>query len=527
MDSMASVLSKINQITTVNPRDGSPRVRVACILDPFSYECFKYECSLEQLSLDNWKRQIDEWKPDFLLVESAWYGLNGQWRWHLSGRSEESGHVMKQLIQHCKEIKLPTVFWNKEDSVEYSRFIRIAKLFDFIFTTDSNCIERYKFDAGHDRIYCLPFAAQPAIHNPIDSSFPDKGKVAFAGTWYKRYAERKNNLRMLLAPAIHFGLVIFDRMHHSEVQFPSEFQPCIIGQLSYPEMVKAYKLFTIFLNVNTVTDSPTMISRRVFEILACGTNIISAYAKGIESMFEGIVLVPHSIEETEKHLDNLIHNTEYSKRLSVLGIREVYSKHLYKHRLDYILEKIGLHQESEETEGVTVVVFQNNKKNLRPILECYNDQVWEKKELILVMDSECVNVAAVKASYRYITIFNQDDYYAPHFLTDLMHALQYSNADLVGKGTYYSYSGHNPRVQHEGRENRFVDCLNAFAMVAAKEVFSHIRLEGNSKEVQRQFFRNCINQGYRIYSSDKYNYVHGTAKKTPLLRQGLKDLVTV
>ncbi|MGC6653512.1 DUF3880 domain-containing protein, partial [Escherichia coli] len=57
---------------------------------------------------------------------------------------------------------------------------------DYIFTTDGNILEKYKSRVGHNRVYALPFAAQPAIHNPIR----DKNKklpvyeVCFAGSWY-------------------------------------------------------------------------------------------------------------------------------------------------------------------------------------------------------------------------------------------------------------------------------------------------------------------------------------------------------
>lgn len=58
-------------------------------------------------------------------------------------------------------------------------------LFDYVFTTDANCLERYEQDLGHDRVDVLPFAAQPVIHNPVGLSYSEKAGVAFAGAWYK------------------------------------------------------------------------------------------------------------------------------------------------------------------------------------------------------------------------------------------------------------------------------------------------------------------------------------------------------
>lgn len=54
-------------------------LNIACILDTFSYECFRHEASFFQLGTNNWEGLILEKKPKFLFVESAWQGYNYQW----------------------------------------------------------------------------------------------------------------------------------------------------------------------------------------------------------------------------------------------------------------------------------------------------------------------------------------------------------------------------------------------------------------------------------------------------------------
>ena len=43
----------------------------------------------------------------------------------------------------------------------------------------------------------------------------------------------------------------------------------------------AYRAYKIFLNVNSVHESPTMFSRRVFELLSSYTNVLSTPSVGI------------------------------------------------------------------------------------------------------------------------------------------------------------------------------------------------------------------------------------------------------
>ena len=54
-------------------------------------------------------------------------------------------------------------------------------------------------------------------------------------------------------------------------------------------MLTAYRCYDVMLNVNTVTGSPTMFSRRVFESLACGTPVLSSESVGMSRMLGGHV----------------------------------------------------------------------------------------------------------------------------------------------------------------------------------------------------------------------------------------------
>lgn len=84
-------------------RCNRPDIRVACILDTFSYECFKYECSLEQLRSGEWKKQIYRIKPHFLFVESAWRGIDDTWRNKLVNIQKKPQSEIRELIEYCNK----------------------------------------------------------------------------------------------------------------------------------------------------------------------------------------------------------------------------------------------------------------------------------------------------------------------------------------------------------------------------------------------------------------------------------------
>ena len=77
-------------------------------------------------------------------------------------------------------------------------------------------------------------------------------------------------MRILLDSSTEYELDIYDRFFddNSPNKFPAEYQRFVRGSLTYDEARSAYRMYKAVLNVNTIQDSPTMFSRRVYEVLA-------------------------------------------------------------------------------------------------------------------------------------------------------------------------------------------------------------------------------------------------------------------
>ena len=239
--------------------------------------------------------------------------------------SNNKDDSLVSLVNYCKSNQIPTVFWAKEDPYDFHVFIETAKLFDYVFTTDLNCISKYKKILGHDNVFLLPFAAQPKIHNPIDKDKEKIGKVAFAGAWYDKFPKRSIHMENLLKPAFKYDLSIYDRfsgLDDDNFKFPEDYRPYIRNSLKYEDMVAEYKKYQIFLNVNSTDTSPTTFARRIFELLSCGIPIISSYSLGLENYFKDIVVLSKDQGDTEKHLNRLVNNKELRDKISLLGQRE-------------------------------------------------------------------------------------------------------------------------------------------------------------------------------------------------------------
>ncbi|WP_051998688.1 hypothetical protein [Listeria grandensis] len=136
----------IQDATTKQPRviQNLKQLKVACILDEFSHTCFSKEMDLITFSPENWRRILEQERPDMLLVESAWHGNSKSWEYKIGKYSNERRSEIKGLLKWCQKNGIPTIFWNKEDPIHFEKFIDTAKLFDYIYTTDANMIPEYK-----------------------------------------------------------------------------------------------------------------------------------------------------------------------------------------------------------------------------------------------------------------------------------------------------------------------------------------------------------------------------------------------
>lgn len=324
------------------------KLRIASILDTFSESCFGNECDLLAIRPDNWRDILAAEKPDMLLVESAWNGNGGAWQYLVGTYGGSTRDKLRELIAECRKCGIPTAFWNKEDPPHFDKFIEAASLFDQVFTTDENCIPLYRKQCGHDRVAALPFAASPVIHNPF-STGPRDRDVCFAGTYYaNRFEDRRQQMDVLLECGRDFAFDIYDRMHgnkspgYENYLFPERFREFIRGRLDYADMLKTYRRYKVFLNTNSVVDSGTMFSRRVFELLACGTPVVTTPSLGIRRFFGDLVGEISDVEKGRKLVRRLLTDSDYYSRIQAAGVREVLSKHTYAIRLQTIAEALGL-----------------------------------------------------------------------------------------------------------------------------------------------------------------------------------------
>ena len=517
-------------------------ITMACLLDRFTFDCFSREVNLIPVTKSNWKTVLSRSDIDYLLVESIWTGHDGGWRFAMSSFKTPAGDQLRELLKYCKSSQIKTIFWNKEDPVNYESFIDVAKHFDYIFTSDKNSIQRYENDCKNSIISSLPFAAQPVIHNPIRNSLPEHD-ICFAGSWYVRdHGKRKYYTKLLIDASSNYGLHIFDRFHgtDSRNRFPSEYDDFVKGSLSYQETCMAYRAYKIFLNINSVDQSPTMFSRRVFEILASSTAIVSTPSSGMEKLLGNCIYVVDSEENAKNTIDRILNDDYERNRTAHLGYREVMNNHTYTHRLEEILEIVGEPIIRNQTPLVSCICVSNRPHLIEDIVEKFDNQSYTSKELILVLEADDKSFEKIEnnlsgrkdiilnrayndeilgalfnrgvdiSNGSYIAKWDDDDLYGSNYLIDSLLAFEFTSASIVGKLESYMYHQGTDKLylRFANKRHRYQQLILGPTIIAKREVFNKVRFQERSTGEDTNFLKDSMKAGYTIYATDPYNFIY-------------------
>ncbi len=467
--------------------DDLNQLKVACIMDRFTLDSYMPECNLCELTPLNWKNEIEQFKPHMLFIESAWQGKDGLWFRKIANGSKE----YFEMTSYCQENNIPIIFWNKEDPGYNDIFMTPARMADFIFTTDIDCIKKYKEVVKHDNVYHLHFAAQPKIHNPIEK-YDRKEKFCFAGAYYHKYIQRCKVFDDFSEFFINTkGFDIYDRNYkcaRPEHKFPSKYDKYIIGKLDPSEIDIAYKGYYYGINMNSAIQSQTMFARRLFEMLASNTVTIGNYSRGVKNYFGDLTICTDDSETLKQTMNKWLKDETSFRKYRLQGLRKVLSEHLYEDRLSYIVEKVFNKNIKRKLPLINVFAEIENETDIKEVLQSFNKQEYNNKKLYLISNLEIDNVdddiivlnnvqcqnklgILIKNKDEYITLFNKNNYYGENYLLDIALNTRYGEFNGLGKANYYKYDT-NVKIEDTSETYKKINTLKLDRSIIRANVLS-------------------------------------------------------
>ncbi len=394
---------------------------------------------------------------DLFFCESAWLGDSQAWKDKVARGGFRDNTIVKELVVECKKKGIPTIFWNKDDPFHFNDFLDSAQTFDFVYTTCGNSVKKYQ-EAGCRQVYWAPFFFDPSIFNPIQE-IPRQDKAVFAGSYYPtRFPERRQFIHLLPLLFTPQELVIYDRNYtntHNINQFPEYFEPYIVGNLPASKITKAYKGYKFVLNANSITNSDTMFARRVIEVLACNTPIISSRADSIKHLFGNIVVSSNNQEEIQEEVNRLFQDPHYYREKCLYGVRDVFSKYTNAKVVGDMISHTSINL-VEKKNSVAVVSYCKNREEIQKVVESFSCQRGEASRVLHIFfpskegyeknlntynsgdiythTIDCIDVIddiseIIKAEY--MAAMRPQEVYDEHYIQDFLHGYQYIDKDAI------------------------------------------------------------------------------------------------
>ena len=422
-------------------------VKIGIVADEFLINSYKDAADFIYLSPDNYEEHINE--IDFLLVVSAWSGYNDEWR-YMANPESRKGKLIIEIIKKVKKLGKKTVFYSKEDPPHYYDFLHIAKVCDYIFTTEIDVVPLYKEDCKNDNVNILQFGINPAYHNPVGMRcFKKKNGVVFSGSWLRKYVNRNKFLDMLFSEIIKCGmsLKLIDRNYnfpYDSVKFPEKYIDYLAPAVSHDYLQKVHKLYDFSININSVCTSMTMFANRVYELQAAGNLLLSNYSPGVNSQLPLVFLI-HNKSEIVPILTSFSKEEIYERQ--IFGVRSVMTKFTSFSRIKGMLDVLGYN--FDVTMRKVLVVCDKMSDSVK---EMFERQTYPEKELISVDDF----TEEKKKEFDIVIFFKDGSEYEMFYIEDMVNAFKYTACDYVTKDSYYNGGG-----LFKGKEHNYVNIIKS------------------------------------------------------------------
>lgn len=189
---------------------------------------------------------------------------------------------------------------------------------------------------------------------------------------------------------------------------------------------------------------------------------------------------------------------------------------------------------------VTVMAITNRVEMIPNIINNFNSQTYPYKELIIGVNSTgvdlerwerkyrgyglirfyrindevslggCYNYIAPLALFGYIAHFDDDDYYAPKYLADMMSLCKAQEADLYGKKTSFVYfkSKKLLALRNVGMEHSFVYHMDGPTLFYKKVLIEEIPFPDITLGVDSEYCRIVQEHGKKIFSGSRFNHAY-------------------
>lgn len=224
------------------------------------------------------------------------------------------------------------------------------------------------------------------------------------------------------------------------------------------------------------------------------------------------------------------------------NLPEIYQRFSMINRREVLLHNIMRNHYPRTTgtpeKKVSIITPTNKLIYQQNIFSNYAQQLYPQKELIIILNNnqlqlddwqevaksfehvrifqidqdvtlgECLNYAIHQSDGEIVAKLDDDDYYSPNYLPDLVDCFAYTNASIVGKASQFVYFESTGQLMlcHSGAGYQYRNvCGGTF--VIKREVLNAIPFQPHNTGEDDRFIQECNQRGLAFYSADPFNYL--------------------
>lgn len=181
--------------------------------------------------------------------------------------------------------------------------------------------------------------------------------------------------------------------------------------------------------------------------------------------------------------------------------------------------------------AVSVITCTERRQCMDTLFHNYNRQTYKNKELIVILNhrnlkfneyleaamayqdvkvyslphlslGKCLNFGVKFAKHPLIAKLDDDDYYAPHYLTDSVRTMLRTNADIVGKRAHYMqlHGKKHLLYRFSNMADRYVPLVQGATLLVKRHVFNRVHFPDQNQGECVKFCADSLAKGFKIYA---------------------------
>jgi spore maturation protein CgeB len=466
--------------------------------------------------------------------------------------SANSKSVFDQITSYCRSKNIPTILWDTEDSLDLPLYLPITSQFDYIFTADEMSRETLK-NYHSKPIRILKPAIQPRLHNPMK---PDADKYHGFSVLFDGWADILENpeVHQSLEELTSIGLHVIDSRYllaTNKLNGTKRLRKNIMGCVSYTQLLNLLRHYKVLIVSTNSLSSRFSIKRKVIEAIACGCSVFSIGSRRLNG-YEDIVTHFDKSKSIKQAVKWLLSNELERNRNIHIARRSLLRHHTYAHRLREICDTINIEHNWLEHPKISVILATKRPRRIDSFLDQLGKQTYPNIELIIINNSTknydkveqfkkfphlniklrhlhpehnlgtCLNSGINEAAGGYWFKMDDDDYYGPHYIEDMINITRFCDIQIAGKskGFIYFESGNDLYLSNTAIDSQFVEnpinLHNISGATLMGKVETKLRFsEDRRSSVDTNFLELAMDENYQSATADIWSFAaHRSSDKS-------------